>query len=96
MESFHPPKCGIPCVPSEMCPGDIMCTLVWIRLAHSREKFYFSAGTSVSWDRDVPPIPTPMCTEVPAKKTNFDRDLFLSWSVPVCGRVRSFHAGTPL
>jgi hypothetical protein len=43
-----------------------------------------SVGTGMS-----PPIPTPMCTEVPAKKTNFDRDVFLSWSVSRgCGRVR--------
>jgi hypothetical protein len=29
----------------------------------------------------TPPIPTSTCTEDPAKKTNFDRDFFLSWSV---------------
>jgi hypothetical protein len=56
---------------------------VWPTLGRS---FYFSAGTSVSWTGISPPIPTPMCTEDPAKKTNFDRDFFLSWSV---GGVRS-------
>jgi hypothetical protein len=56
---------------------------VWPTLGRS---FYFSAGTSVSWTGMTPPIPTPMCTEDPAKKTNFDRDFFLSWSV---GGVRS-------